>query len=65
MKWTKSITEEQGRTEKLKWGGGETEGERANIEKKTSFCEILSKISKRGGKAPPPLYAYADGESNQ
>ena len=45
---------EQGRTEKLKKGGG------ANIDKMKSFCEILNKMSQKGAGrrtvAPPHLY---------
>ena len=48
-------TSVQGRTEKLKRGGGRM------LIKTKSFCEILNKMSKRGGakeRRPLPLYAY-------
>ena len=47
-----SIDHEQGRTEKLKRGGGKTEGGRI-LRKINCFCEILNKMFQKGGTAPP------------
>ena len=54
-----TICREQGRTEKLKRGWARLRGGRI-LRKNNCFCEILNKMSKKGGglrTVAPPLYA--------
>ena len=54
------INSEQGRTVKLKRGGGETEGGGRTLRKINSLCEILKKCPKgrrMGGNGPSPFDA--------